>query len=163
HCTRFEPEMVGTWAIRQNIDAPRIGCAAHLGTQRNRPRKQALCRLGSAAAQGAEMARDRMLRVGALNIKTMPESADTYAALLRRAHGTRLAVRFRGNRFGMVGSLTEEEFKKGEHNEQVQFGSLDLFTEIALNEPWFDLRLRQQAEEKEVQEVKVPPHLRPEH
>ena len=60
------------------------------------------------------MARQRALRVGALNIKTEPEDPGTYASLVRRAYKTESAAPFWGNKFGVIGSLAEEKLEDGQ-------------------------------------------------
>lgn len=105
------------------------------------------------------MARLRTLHIGALNIKTQPESTATYASLMRKAYELATAVRFRGSRGGMIGKLSEEEFD----GELIQVGTLDMFTQIDFNKAWYNIRSKQQAEAEDVQSIKVPPNLKPEH
>jgi len=102
------------------------------------------------------MARKRILRVAALNIKTQPHSSDIYGELFERAVAGRLKAKVRGERMGTVVSMW-----KMTADPKWRSGALYLFTNLDPFDTWFDEQTRKPIEQDKKAAPIIPTNLKP--
>jgi len=85
------------------------------------------------------MARRRIMRIGALNIKTHPHSDDLYKDLLNDVFSSGRGMKILGSTWGMIGSLQEDK----DNDKTILFGTIYKFLNIDPNEPWLNLETRE--------------------
>lgn len=100
------------------------------------------------------MARQQVLKVGVLNIKTQPHSPEQYIELFRKTFMNSSPGKIRGSDWGMIGTLREDT-KIGDKKYRILFGTIYRFLNIDPRGDWLDLTSRKpiNAEEDDI----VPP------
>ncbi|MFY0523054.1 DUF4747 family protein [Archangium gephyra] len=101
---------------------------------------------------------EKTIRIGALNIKTIPHSPETYISLFDNAQKRRTATNFRGNNYAIIGEFSL--FPDSEKNNPIYFGKINCYTDFDLDRPWFDKAAGKEASEEEL--ASIPRNLRPE-
>ena len=100
------------------------------------------------------MAKLRSLAVSALNIRIHPQhSREAYESLLRALISLKRAVRVRGDQHYMITHVTKDK--------DIMFGEIASFTNIDPHEPWFDQATGAEATDKDVEQISIPEHLKP--
>jgi hypothetical protein len=105
------------------------------------------------------MPHQKTIKIGALNIVIHPHSPQRYLDLFNQAFGLRERVKYRGDRYGLFGSLQAIDDRpplEGIH------GFLYRHLELDPDEPWLDLRRYKEAEATDLREINIPRHLKPE-
>jgi hypothetical protein len=102
------------------------------------------------------MGRDRLVRIGGLNIRVHTQhKAEEYVSLWRAMYRLRLPTA-RGVNALMIGTVTQ----LGEDSNSPLLGSIYRFTDIDPNDPWFDIEQHKRANDEDVAEVNIPQKLK---
>ncbi|MDD2466144.1 MAG: DUF4747 family protein [Desulfobulbus sp.] len=91
------------------------------------------------------MARSRVLRVGALNIKTHPHSESGYSSLLTDVFTIGKSVKIRGSSWGMLGTFQSDK----DNDKIVHFGTIYKFLNIDPKDPWLNTLTKMPVKDKE--------------
>lgn len=102
------------------------------------------------------MARPRKLAVSGLNIRIVDRARRDYAGLFQFILRSRIPVAVRGS-----DQLLLTQFGPDPSEDIPYTGTLAKFTEIDLEAGWFDLQNLGKAEADALEEINIPPHLRP--
>ena len=105
------------------------------------------------------MARETKLQVAAINIAAHPhDDPDVYVNLFDDAMALTKDLPSRGDQ-----RLLLQRTAKIKEDGRVRYidGTIARFTHIDMNQPWFNFNTFDQAEDNEVEEVNIPPELRP--
>lgn len=99
------------------------------------------------------------LVVAGINIKVHPHpNQEIYVHLLKDAYKIKKEVHSRADQFLLLQSV--EPIVRGEPLEGLK-GKIARFTNINPNQPWLNLSTNDQADEDALQEIVIPPFLRP--
>lgn len=99
---------------------------------------------------------NRTIFVGAVNIVMPdPHSPDRYVELLRKAYLSKRAVKIRGQFAGILGIFDKRE-QEGYH-----YGEIFKFYDLKVSGKWLNMLQQAPAEEDELQQLRVPDHLKP--
>lgn len=104
------------------------------------------------------MSKLKTVQVGALNIKTLPHSTDSYVDLFKKTYKKGGPAPILGTSWGTIGWLGN--IIKGDP-EQGLMGGIYRFLNIDPNEPWFNTRTKQRVDTDEEQRPDIPEHLKP--
>jgi Domain of unknown function (DUF4747) len=104
------------------------------------------------------MARERLLKIGALNIVTHPHSAKNYINLFRTLQKEKLSIVLAEHYHCRVASLHLIEKEKPEKGLQ---GMLYKYLHIDENEEWLNSENNEVATKEELAKVTIPKHLLP--
>lgn len=106
--------------------------------------------------------RPKTLKLFALNIVAHPhEGPATYITLFSRAAKERISERMHGSRSGMIGSFSKTRKSMWKDSVDWYDGFISTYTDFDPNAPWINKDTGEHADEDDLLEVKVPPHLRP--
>tara|TARA_R110000850_G_scaffold131858_11_gene252874 strand:+ start:1035 stop:1910 length:876 start_codon:yes stop_codon:yes gene_type:complete len=100
------------------------------------------------------MARNRIIRVGAINLRAHPHPSGVYRSLLDDAFELRKPVRVQGDRHMLMRSIDGRD-------DEVITGTFARFTELDPHLPWFDLEKLDEAGEELVKKISIPANVRP--
>lgn len=105
------------------------------------------------------MSRKRQLQFGAINI-TMPapHSPDRYVQLFQKAVELEKVVKLKGDWVGRLGTLRVEQEGDGG---QVVRGEFYKYIELDSTRDWFNVLRGKPAEERELESIQIPEHLKP--
>ena len=103
------------------------------------------------------MARERTIKVAALNVRVHPHPEGVYRRLLRAAYQLTRPLKIRGDTAFLLSSLDESRYE----SEGIISGALARFTELDVEQPWFNLESLDIADDKLVSTVNIPSQLRP--
>lgn len=101
------------------------------------------------------MAQMKKIRLVSLNITIQPHTPEMYIKLLQKAHKLKHAVKLRGSDYGMIGSC------KYNRESGTVSGDIYKFVSLDLSKPWFDSVKLKKAEDEDLQELNIPPNLKP--
>ena len=104
------------------------------------------------------MARSRLIRFGALNITIDDHTPSRYVELFHDLFRHKDRVRYRGDRYGMIGTMKILDPKMPERG---MSGYIHRFLEIPADEPWLNIDLGEKAEERDMKAVSIPANLKP--
>ena len=102
---------------------------------------------------GKRIARSRLIRISALNITIDNHSPIRYVELFRDAFRRKERVQYRGDRYGMIGTMKPLDPASPEKGLS---GFIHRFLEIPSDEPWLNIDLGEKAEEKDMKAVSIP-------
>jgi len=106
------------------------------------------------------MPRERVVRVGVLNIKTQPHSAQKYLDLLDLTYTQSQPAKIRGSDWGMIGTCRKTH--PGEEESLLLHGTVYRFLNIDPRGDWLNLLKRTPISAKEEDEVPlIPEYLKP--
>lgn len=100
----------------------------------------------------------RSIKIGALNITLHPHTSDKYVQLFRDAKAIRRSVRFKANHYAMLGTIREMEEGAPELG---LCGLLYRHIDFGKDEPWLNLLEEKPADEGDLDNIKIPEHLKP--
>lgn len=104
------------------------------------------------------MARSRLIRFSALNITIDEHNPSRYVELFRDVFRRKERVQYRGDRYGMIGTMKPLDPASPEKGLS---GFIHRFLEIPSDEPWLNIDLGEKAEEKDMKAVSIPENLKP--
>jgi hypothetical protein len=102
------------------------------------------------------MAREISVFGGFLNIRVHPHSEEIYRELLQDMHRLKRTVRLRGDRWGIIRSLSNSLNEDG-----FIIGVLTIFTHIDKDAPWFDTEKMDMLTDEEKSEIQIPDNTFP--
>lgn len=104
------------------------------------------------------MARQKQMKVGALNIVTHTHTTLKYAQLFAAAYATEKAVKIRGNDWGLLASMYPSKVEDQQVPEVFK-GTIFRFLNIEPGEPWLNLKTHKAVKPNETPDI--PDYLRP--
>jgi hypothetical protein len=105
------------------------------------------------------MAHERKVPVSALNIAMHePHSPQAYVDLMQALYGMRRIINTRALTGVLIGSMYPLDKR---HPDRGLTGEIYQFTNLDRSEPWFDVNALEEASEEEVEEIRIPDHLKP--
>ena len=104
------------------------------------------------------MAKEKTLRVSALNIILHPHSPERYVSILRTTRRNKITTRYRGDRHAMIGYLSQSG--PDDATGAIE-GQIYTYSQIDPNEPWLDMETGKQADQEDLDAVSLPEHLKP--
>lgn len=103
--------------------------------------------------------RKRMLKWGALNIKTNPHSPELYVELISAAARAGNEARYYGNRTAEIGDLADHAVE----GVRVLTGNLHLYLDIDVDSPWYNKKAREEIDPEDVGDISQLEMMKPEH
>lgn len=105
------------------------------------------------------MSRKRQLQLGAINV-TMPapHSPERYIQLFLKAGELEKVVKLRGDWVGRLGTLRMEKDSDGQ---EIVRGEFYKYIELDSTRDWFNVLKGKPAEERELESISIPEHLKP--
>lgn len=105
------------------------------------------------------MARKHSVPIGVLNIAMhTPHSDARYVELIQALYRLGKPIRTRGTSGALLGKLYAESESR---SEDAIIGEFYTFLYLDPNEPWFNLQRNEEAIDDELNELKIPPYLKP--
>ncbi|MEE3625475.1 DUF4747 family protein [Nitrospirillum sp. BR 11752] len=101
------------------------------------------------------MARHKRIVVAGVNVRLHPHSSQLYVDLFFRAFQLKRPIRIRGDQHLLLSSLRYSD------SSNVITGSVARFTEIDMNQPWFDSENLEKADDGDVRSINIPPFMKP--
>lgn len=98
----------------------------------------------------------RKIQLYALNLTTHPHPQGVYVEILRRAVRLKVVGKMRTDRSALILRLQASSEHVGCYS-----GVIGSFTGIDKDHPWINLKTSEPADENELSEVVIPPHLQP--
>lgn len=92
----------------------------------------------------------------ALNVRVHPHTPDTYVELFSLLYKSRGQAKVWGDREGVIRTFDRKPDRDGRF-----YGTISTFTEIDLDQPWFNDETFDVSSFDEVEEIMIPDHLHP--
>ncbi len=104
------------------------------------------------------MTKQRKLYVSILNITMQPHSTNLYVELFNDIFASKTTQKYFGEKYGIISKLQDITDKMGR---QSLYGEISIFTNIDKDSPWFNFKSLEEAEAKDINEIRIPDNLRP--
>ncbi|MBL8695875.1 MAG: DUF4747 family protein [Planctomycetes bacterium] len=98
----------------------------------------------------------KTLHIAFLNVAFSPQYAhdsDAYSRLFQRAYELRTPIKLHGDTTGLIGGFRVD----GEWG----FGRFYKFLDLRIDDSWFDIVRHQEAEDRQLEQIRIPPNLKP--
>lgn len=103
------------------------------------------------------MARNTVLRMGAMNVVAHPHPEGTYERLIRFIHRRRVVGKIHSDRYGMITQV----WKSPRPDIPGVHGVISTFVQFDAKQSWLDLATSEEASDEELNKIELPPNLRP--
>jgi hypothetical protein len=101
----------------------------------------------------------RRLVMGEINIVSQPHRVDTYIEAIKALCDQKVQVTYHGQRYIEIGSCRDLDDARIPNGVT---GRLFVFSKFNFDDPWLNTARNAQATDKDLEELKIPPHLVPE-
>lgn len=103
------------------------------------------------------MARERLLKIGCINVVTHPHSPENYISLFETINSMKKEISIGHRRKIIMGLLNEDEFE----GQRVLHGLLYKFDDLDENTEWYNTKENSEASKDDLGQLQIPDHLRP--